>query len=433
MQRLCVITIVLLAGVSVGAAASLTIDEAVREAMDNNPLIHQNEAYRQAAAFGEREARSDFFPRLSAAYTYQNLAESPFVNIYGNQAITNSRDQHHWEVAVTQPVFSGFGISARHRLAELGLETRELELRQTRQSVMLQVRQRCFDLLMAESTLKVAESSDAALAAHEADVRKFHENGLVPLNDLLKAQVARVDALQQRHRAEAGVKNVQSSLCLLLGRNYGDDLEIVDIKPSMPPSATLNEQVEQALRDRPEIAVLKRSIQAKENERLLAKSDDYPRIDLLGKYQQDGDDLGAGNNDYSNPYNASLGVQARWTFFEFGKTRARSARVHSEQRALVQALEKIMDDVRLQVVQARLDLDVAAKNIGTARTALDQAREHWRITNLLYQQQLTTSTEVLDARSYLDRAESAYFAARYGYGTASAQLAWAMGEQKPVP
>ena len=173
--------------------------------------------------------------------------------------------------------------------------------------------------------------------------------------------------------------------------------------------------------------MLKQSIQSKANEALLAKSDDYPRIDLLGKYEQNGDDLGAGNNDYSNQYNASLGVQAHWTFFEFGKTRARSAKVHSEQRALAQTLEKVMDDVRLQVVQARLDLDVAANNIGTARTALDQAREHWRITNLLYRQQLTTSTEVLDARSYLDRAESAYFEARYGYGKAHARLAWAMG------
>ena len=428
MQRLWII-IVLLASVSVGAAAPLTIDEAVREAMENNPLVHQDEAYRQAAAFGEREARSDFFPRLSAAYTYQNLAESPFVNIYGNQVITSSRDQHHWEVALTQPVFSGFGISARHRLAESGLETRELELQQTLQSVVLQVRQRCFDLLMAERALKVAEGSNTALAAHEADVRKFHENGLVPLNDLLKAQVARADSLQQRHRTEAGVKNVRSALCLLLGRDYTSDIEIVDVNPAMPMMPALNDQVQQALKARPEVAVLKQSIQSKANEALLAKSDYYPQIDLLGKYQQDGDDLGASNNDYSNQYNASLGVQAHWTFFEFGKTRARSAKVHSEQRALAQALEKIMDDVRLQVVQARLDLDVAAKNIGTARTALDQAREHWRITNLLYRQQLTTSTAVLDARSYLDRAENAYFEARYGYGKANARLAWAMGKQ----
>jgi outer membrane protein len=429
MQRIWITIVMILIGVNVSIAAPATIDDAVREALENNPLIRQDMAYRQASVFGEREARADFFPRLSAAYTYQNLAESPFVNLMGNPVVTNSRDQHHWEVALSQPLFSGFAISARHRIAELGLETRELELQQTRQAVTLQVKQRCYDLLMAERALKVAESSEAALAAHEGDVRQFHENGLVPLNDLLKAQVARADALQQRHRTEAGIRNVRSALCLLLGRDYGSDIEILDINPSIPLSPTLNAQVEQALKSRPEVAVLKQSLQSKHNEKVLAKSEYYPRIDLLGKYQQDGDDLGADNNDYSNQYNASLGVQAHWTFFEFGKTRARSAKINAEQRALTQALEKIQDDIRLQVIQARLDLDVAAKNIESTQTALDQAREHWRITNLLYRQQLTTSTEVLDARSYLDRAESAYFGSRYGYGSASARLAWAMGEQ----
>jgi outer membrane protein TolC len=298
-------------------------------------------------------------------------------------------------------------------------------------AIALQVRQRCYDLLMAERTLKVAGSSEAALGAHEADVAQFHENGLVPLNDLLKARVARADALQQRHRAEAGIRAVRSALCLLLGRDFASDIEIVDIPPSMPLLPALNAQIEQALEARPEAAVLKQSIQSKQNEQVLAKSEYFPRIDLLGKYQQDGDDLGAGSNDYSNQYNASLGVQAHWTFFEFGKTRARSAKINAEQRALMLALEKIQDDIRLQVIQARLDLDVAARNIETATVALGQAREHWRITNLLYQQQLTTSTEVLDARSYLDRAESAYFEARYGYGNASARLTWAMGKKHP--
>jgi outer membrane protein TolC len=88
------------------------------------------------------------------------------------------------------------------------------------------------------------------------------------------------------------------------------------------------------------------------------------------------------------------------------------------------------DEVRLQVVKAHLDLDVAARNIGTATTALAQDREHWRITNLLYRQQLTTSTEVLDARSYHDRAQSAYHDAHYGYGAAMAMLAWTVGSEK---
>jgi outer membrane protein len=423
--------ITLLCSINAWAAAPLTIDEAVREALLNNPQIHEQAAYREAAALGEKAARADFLPRLSAAYAYQNLTESPFVNIYGNQVTTNSRDQHHWEVSLSQPLFSGFAISARHRIAQLGLSTRELALQQTRQMIILKVKQRCFDLLMAEKTLAVAQSSTAALAAHEADVRKFYENGLGPLNDLLKAQVARAGALQRQHRAEADVRQVRAALCLLIGRDLDDTVKIQEMQAVTAPVPELKTEVDLALTARPEIALLEQSIQSKGNEQQVAKSEYYPRIELTGKYQQDGDDLGARNNDYTNQTNASVGLQARWTFFEFGKTRASAAKAAAEKRALEQSLAAIRDDIRLQVVRARLDLDVAARNIDTATAALEQAQEHWRITNLLYQQQLTTSTEVLDARSFLDRAQSAFHEAHYGYGAALAGLEWATGKCEP--
>jgi outer membrane protein TolC len=349
--------------------------------------------------------------------------------MYGNQITTNSRDQHHWEVSLSQPIFTGFATRARHRIAELGLSTRELELEQTRQALTLSVKQRCFDLLMAEKALAVAQSSTAALTAHEADVRKFYENGLGPLNDLLKAQVARADALQWQHRAEADVREVGTALGLLLGHDFDQTIKIREVKEDFTPVAEVEPLVDQALKARSEITILEQAIESKGRQRQVASSDYYPHLELTGKYQQDGDDPGAGNNDYTNQHNASVEIQARWTFFDFGRTQASAARAKAEQRALAQALEAARDDIRLQVVRARLDISVAAKNIDTATTALEQAREHWRITNLLYQQQLTTSTEVLDARSFLDRARSAFHEAHYGYGAALARLDWAMGKK----
>lgn len=419
--------ITLFFGIHAWAAAPLTIDEAVCEALQKNPQVHEQIARREAAALGEKAARTDFYPRLSATYAYQNLAESPFVNIYGNQVTTNSRDQHHWEIMLSQPIFSGFAISARHQIAQLGLSTSDLALQQTRQMIILKVKQRCFDLLMAEKTLAVAQSSTAALSAHESDVRKFYENGLGPLNDLLKAQVARADALLRQHRADADVHQLRTALCLLLGRNHDAVIEIQEFQEATAPLPDTAAAVDQALTARPEITLMEQAIQSKEKEQQMAESGYYPQIELTGKYRQDGEDLGARNNDYTNQYNASVGLQARWTFFEFGKTNAGSAKLAAEKRAMEQALSAARDDIRLQVVKARLDLDVAARNIETTTTALDQAQEHWRITNLLYQQQLTTSTEVLDARSFLDRAQSAFHEAHYGYGAALALLEWAMG------
>lgn len=217
--------LIVLVAIDGWAAAPLTIDEAVREALASSPQIHEGEAYRQAAEFTTHATRADFLPRISASYSYQNLTESPYINIAGTPMVIDTRDQHHWEIALHQPIFSGFAISARHRLAQLGLATRKLDLQQARRRVILQVKQGCFDLLIAEKKL-----------------------------------------------------------------------------------------------------------------------------------------------------------------------------------------------------------DVARGNIDTANTALIQARERWRITDRLYRQQLTTTTEVLDARSYLDRAQSASHEAQYGYGSALARLEWAMGK-----
>ena len=74
-----------------------------------------------------------------------------------------------------------------------------------------------------------------------------------------------------------------------------------------------------------------------------------------------------------------------------------------------------------------VNLPVSRKNIRTAEESLGQAKENYRITNLQYQQQITTSTEVLDARTFLSQAETNYYGALYGYMISEAELERAVG------
>ncbi len=69
-----------------------------------------------------------------------------------------------------------------------------------------------------------------------------------------------------------------------------------------------------------------------------------------------------------------------------------------------------------------LDCRVTVKNIDTAQKALAQARENWRITDLQYKEQAATSTDVLDARTFLTQADTNYYRAVYGYLDAVAGL-----------
>jgi outer membrane protein TolC len=75
-------------------------------------------------------------------------------------------------------------------------------------------------------------------------------------------------------------------------------------------------------------------------------------------------------------------------------------------------------------------VQVAEENIQTAQKALEQATENLRITRLQYQQQVTTVTEVLDARTYLTQAEANYYAARYGWHMALAELERSLGRRE---
>ena len=96
-------------------------------------------------------------------------------------------------------------------------------------------------------------------------------------------------------------------------------------------------------------------------------------------------------------------------------------------KALEEKIDGIRDSIRLEVKNAYEKLMVAGQNIKTAETALAQAKENFRITNLQYQQQVTTSTEVLDARTFLTQAEMNYYSALYGYMIAKATLDRAVG------
>ena len=73
----------------------------------------------------------------------------------------------------------------------------------------------------------------------------------------------------------------------------------------------------------------------------------------------------------------------------------------------------------------------AEKSIATAKAAITQAEENYRITQDRFKEQLTTNTEVLDARVLLTRAQDNYYSALRTFNVAQAKLQRAMGRGLP--
>lgn len=407
----------------------LALAEAVKIALQNNPSIKEAEAGKEGARADAQGAKADFLPKASAQYSYARLADQPFQRVSGVERFSGDENAHHWDITLTQPLFSGFALTSKKQMAEIAVDIQNLERERTTINVSQDLRIAWFETLFAERLGRVTEENVAALSAHQQNAQGFFRQGIISRNDLLKAEAALAQALQERERATADSEIARSRLVTILGTDLPSDSRLEDISAIDPQPYELDDLVSEAMHNSPVLKSYRLGLAQFDSSITLARSTAYPTVALVGKYEQNGNDLAAETNAYTNDHNASIALTAKWDFYDWGKTRANVMKQKSAKKMLAEKTRAMEDQTGLEVKRAYLDLHVAEKNIGTARQGLEQAGENWRITELQYQNQVATSTDVLDSRSLLSQSEGNYFRALYGYRIALARLERTVGRK----
>lgn len=415
---------------AVQKAETLSLEQAIDRVLAHNPLISAALEKKHQAEAGERSARADLFPKLSTSYSYYHLHDQPY-GYFGpaGKILIGDDDDHAWNVTAVQPLFTGLALTTRRKIAELEISGRELEKEQLILELIKKTKVSYANILLARRQLEIADKETENLASHVKDAEYLYDQGIIAYNDLLQSRVALSQAQQHRVQAESGVDLAGAALNILMNRDISAAVEIID--PDIQPKVDENLAVlcGKAMDQRPVLRFLQVALKQADLAITLARSRYYPKVSLVGRYEQNGKNLAASENDYRNSDTAAIGVQADWTFFEWGKTPAEVRQRVYEREALKHRIIDMKNMVRLEVKTAFNRLQVAAANIKTAAGAVEQARENYRITNLQYQQQVATSTLVLDAATFLSQAENNYYASLYGFMISRAELERAAAER----
>ena len=414
-------------------AETLNLEQVIDRVLANNPLISAASEEEQRAVAGERSAWADLLPKLSTSYAYYHLHDQPY-GFFGpaGKIMIGDDDDHTWNITAVQPLFTGLALITRRKIAELEISGRELEKEQLILELVKKTKVAYARTLLVRRQLEVADREVENLAAHVKDAEYLYAQGIIAYNDLLQSKVALSQAVQHRVQAESGVDLAIAALNMLMNRDISALVKIID--PDIQPVVDDNllTLCGEALGQRPVLRFLRVALKQAELAIKLARSQYYPKVSLVGRYEQNGKNITASENDYRNSDTAAIGVQADWTFFEWGKTGDEVRQRIHEREALKHKIENMKNLVQLEVKTAFNHLQVADENIKTAAVAVEQARENYRITNLQYQQQVATSTLVLDAATFLSQAENSYYGALYGFMISRAELEWAAGERANI-
>lgn len=409
-------------------AAPLTVDEVVARALAHSDAVAAARGEEEAAREAVREARARRLPRLDLGYRYTRFADTPVVKSSFGDLPTSHDGLHRWQLTVSQPLFAGFALAENQRGAAAARRGREAQTARARQAVAARARTAYHRVLLAGALVRVADDAVASLEAHRETAKRFHEQGLQPRNEVLRAEVALAEAVQERERARADLALARTRLALLADLPEG--FELAPLAPDRAAAAdpgAFEVWLGRAYRYRPELRAAEAELDAARARERAARGEYWPTVEAVAGYERVGDTLDASRNGFANDHNAWVALEVRANLFSWGASASRVGQARGARTAAEARLRGLRKEVALEVKRAWLDVGVARANLATARAALEQARENLRMTTLQYEQQLATSADVLDARAFLTRAETNHEAAFYGLLDARTALDLAAG------
>ncbi len=409
-----------------------SLTQVVNLATSNNSLIKAAMKSLKAVQEEKTESFTDFLPKFSAEYGYMGFKDDPVFKGFGgpgNEIISSHQELYHWNITVLQPLFTGFALTNKHKKADLDIKLEKIKKEKVIIDIIKEAKVAYFNLLLTQKIASVTKETVESLISHKNNAEKFYNQGIIPYNDLLRAEVALANVIQNNEKAAASVKIAESALNILIDKNFNSNTDVYDIDQIPPFNTALKILIKQAMDNRPELKEIDILIKQLACGIKMAESQYYPQVGLMAQYREEGDSPAVDSNEHTNRFNTILTVNAKWTFFEWGKTKASVAKIKYEKQKIIEQLRDIKNKIKLETKSTYLTLNVAKKNIKTAKRSLSQAQENWRITNVQYKQQVATSTEVLDARTFLTGAETNYYKALYGYMISLAKLNRSIGSR----
>jgi len=404
----------------------LTLEESIQLALDRNLEVQLAKEEVRFALEQKNEARTGFLPKFSVDYRYRRPSETE-TTIGGVTFQNVDRNQFALTGTAQQPIFTGLETLSTYQLSKMGLDVAKIQLQRTRLDLILAVKQAYFEILRAEKISQVEKQSVLQLQEGVRVAKNFVQVGMRPKVDVLDAEtrlgeseLALIVAMNDTGVAKARFNTV-------LRQPIDAPVAVVDVLTTQPYKKSYESTQKIALQHRPELLEANKNVNIAEKEVTLVQSDYYPDIDLSVNYFRRGDDPTVNGSAVTDRESWDIVAAARWTFFEWGKTRYATNQQRTRLRQSKETREQIKDGILLEVKTAFLAAQAAKEGIRVAAKSVESAEENFRISQERYKEQVATATETLDAQTRLTRARTNYTNALVISNLARAALVRAMG------
>jgi outer membrane protein len=410
-------------------AETLSLKDAQRIAIKNNPKISAANLEALMAKQTVRESRSTLFPTINADATAVGTPnDRNNILSAGSLQVSSSYSRQADGISVNQ-LITDFGRTANSvASSKLGAQAQEQGASATHEQIILAVNVAYFDALQAQSVLEVARQTVDTRQTVDNQVQEMASNNLRSDIDVSFADVNLEDSKLLLADAENNLHAAFARLSYLLGERDQKSYELQ--QSSLPPLPSTNdwELVATALRNRPDLAQFRLQHESAKKFARAERALNYPTINAFGAAGTLPIHSDGLNNDY-----AAAGVNLRLTIFEGFLYSARkkkadlSADVASEK--LRDAENEVIRDVRV----ANMDRTYALKRLELTEKLLVSANKAYDLAQQRYEVGSSSIVELSQAQLNQTEAKIGRAKAVFELQVRNAVLAYQIGDITTPP
>jgi len=375
-------------------STNLKLEEAINLAWTNSTEVALANTKVETKKHELQSVKNNQYPDLKITGEYLKLTEATIDLEFnaGSNSLPVPDQLFIGQASLKVPVYAGMKIQNGIKLQDNLVQAEHAMAFKTKEDVAMRVINYYANLYKAQRTVDLLKENLKSAQQRVNDFIALEKNGIIPRNDLLKAQLQASKIQLSLDEALRNETIINYYLVTLLKLPSETKIKVQQEDLINFPKDTLPKDEQPAFENRKDLIALVYQEKATQNNINIAKGEYYPNIAIVGGY------AALNLNNVVTLQNAMfLGVGLSYDISGILKNSTQVKIAESKALEVKNAEELLKDSIKIQVQQAITNYDLALKQNLVYNQAVEQASENYRIVKDKYENGLSDTNDLLDA------------------------------------
>jgi len=397
-----------------------SLEKAWEIAIKHNRSLHAAKKITESSQKNLDAAKALRLPSLNLEGGYTVINDIPEVKTGSGSLPLGQSEFFAYNTVASLTIFSSGAIKNSIDASDFAVQAALSDQKREKIDLKMKVAEAYVAVLRGKRGVAVAESNVASLKSHAEDVKNMYKQGFVASNDLLAANVALIDAMQNRLQANNRLDMAQSTYNRLLGYPLNEKVEIEELKLEKPKE-NFESLVVQALNLRHELKTLSKIKEVLHHQAKVKFAAYGPKVALIGGYKYC-------ENQYQAPERAWMAaINFKWNLFDGGTAMHQGNAIIKKAESISEKYLDLKSIISLELRNAWLNVEESNKRIQVTLKALEQSEENLNVIKDRYREGMATNTEVLDAETLRTKSHANNYNAVYDLAISILRLRRSVG------